>query len=101
MSRILLAETQTDLASAIYDYFSLKHYSVQVENNGLNVLNCLRQNRFDVILLEIALPGIDGIGVVRGYRAAGGSTPILLMSVKHSSEELQSGLDAGAEAYVV
>lgn len=101
MSRMLLGERQTDLADALQEYFSLDHYTVHLETSGLRILEDLRQSSFDVIVLNIALVDIDGIGVVRGYRATGGSTPILLMSGRHSSTELQEGLDAGADAYVV
>ncbi len=101
MSRMLLGETQQDLAAAMQEYFSLQHYSVQTENQGFRILECLRLNPYDIILLETALPGLDGIGVVRGYRAAGGTAPIILIAGRHSSSELQVGLDAGADAYVV
>lgn len=101
MPRILIAETQTDLASALRDFFVLEHYTVHMESNGLRALETLRDGKFDVIALEIALPGVDGIGVVRSYRAAGGNAPILLMAGRHSSEELQNGLDAGADSYLV
>lgn len=101
MSRMLLGETQKDFATAIKDCFSLDNYTVEMENNGLQILECLRLYQYDVIVLEIALPGLDGIGVVRGYRATGGSIPILLMASRHSSGELQCGLDAGADAYLV
>lgn len=101
MSKMLLGETQEDLATAMKDFFSQDHYTVQLEDSGLRILECLRQNQYDVIVLEIALTGLDGISVVRGYRATGGNTPILLIAGRHSSDELQCGLDAGADAYLV
>jgi len=101
MSRILIGETQEDLATAMRDYFSTDHYTVQLESSGWQVIECLRQSQYDVIVLEIALLGLDGISVVRDYRAHGRSTPILLLAGKHSSEELQCGLDAGADSYLV
>ncbi|MBX9694108.1 MAG: response regulator transcription factor [Cyanobacteria bacterium] len=101
MSRMLLGETQRDLSSAVEEYFSLSHYTVQVETHGLRILECLQQKIFDVAILEIALFEFDAIRVVTAYRAAGGSAPILLTAGKHSSEELQRGLDSGADAYVV
>jgi DNA-binding response OmpR family regulator len=100
MSKMLIAETQIDLASALRDFFVLEKYSVQVENNGLRALESLREGKFDVIALEVALPGLDAISIIKSYRAAGGNAPILLMSSCHSSEELQNGLDAGADVYL-
>lgn len=101
MSRMLLGETQEDLATAMQEFFLLNQYTVQLERSGLQILECLRHTPYDVIVLEIALPGLDGINIVRSYRASGGSTPILLLSGNHSSGELQAGLDAGADTYLV
>ena len=98
MSKILLAETQEDLATAMKELFSKDHYTVHLESNGLQALKALRENQYDVIVLETALPGLDGISVARTYRASGGSTPILLLSGPQSNNELQVGLDAGADA---
>lgn len=100
MSRMLLGETQEDLATAMKEFFSAEHYTVQLEDSGLRILEHLRRESFDIIVLEIALPGLDTMSVIRGYRATGGNTPILLMSGKYCSNELQAGLDAGADAYV-
>jgi DNA-binding response OmpR family regulator len=101
MARMLLGETQEDLASAMNDWFSGDHYTVEVQSNGIRILECLRHEHYDVVVLEMALPGVDGIAVVRGYRASGGTAPIVLMASRHSSLELQCGLDAGADAFVV
>jgi DNA-binding response OmpR family regulator len=101
MSKMLLGESHEDLALAIAEYFAGDDYSVQVESSGLRILECLRLEQYALVILEIALPGLDGISVVRSYRAAGGGTPILLLAGKHSSLELQQGLDAGADGYLV
>lgn len=98
---MMLGETQTDLATAIVDWFSADHFTVQVETNGLHVLECLRENHYDVIILEIALPGLDGISVARSCRAGGVTTPLVLMAARQSSDSLRSGLDAGADSVVV
>ncbi|MBI5174224.1 MAG: response regulator transcription factor [Candidatus Melainabacteria bacterium] len=101
MTRMLLGETQKDLAEAMREYFSLEHYTVQIETNGLHILECLKNEAFDVALIETALPGLDGIAVVRDYRAGKGNTPIMLLAGKYCSTEMQLGLDAGADSYVV
>jgi DNA-binding response OmpR family regulator len=101
MSKMLLGEPQVDLATAMTEFFSREQYTVQPEVSGLRILECLREDHYDVIVMEIALLTLDGISVVRDYRARGGSIPILLLAGKYSSEELQCGLDAGADAYVV
>ncbi|MBZ0185905.1 MAG: response regulator transcription factor [Candidatus Obscuribacterales bacterium] len=101
MSRLLIGETQQDLATAMEDFFSMQHYTVQVESNGMRILECLREQQYDLIILETALPGVDGIGIVRDFRSNRGDTPILLISNQRGSKELQLGLDAGADCYVV
>ena len=101
MCRILLGETQEDLATAIKEWFSLGHHMVQVETNGLRVLECLFLEHYDVVALEMALPGLDGISVIRVYRGYGGNTPIVLIASRHCSKELESGIDAGADAFIV
>lgn len=101
MSRMLIGETQQDFALALNEFFSLHHYLVELECNGLRILELLRENKYDVVLMEIALPGLDALSVIRGFRAATGDTPIILMASTHCSKELENGLDAGADAYVV
>lgn len=100
MSRMLLGEMQKDLATAMKEFFSEERYSVLLEDSGLRIMERMRLEHFDVIVLEIALPGLDVMSIIRGYRSTGGSTPILLMAGEYCSEELQCGLDAGADAYV-
>src|SRR6185503_6555198 len=101
MSRMLLGESQEDLATAMREFFEVQNYTVHAETSGLRILERLRYEQYDVIVLEVALPGLNGISVVRGYRASGGNTPILLMAGQYSSDELQCGLDSGADAYLV
>ncbi len=101
MSKVLLGESQEDLASALKESFVAEHFTVELESNGLRILECLRDNHYDIIILELALAGLDANSIVRDYRATGGHTPILLLASKHSSEELQTGLNAGADGYLV
>lgn len=100
MPKLLLGEPNVDRSTSMKLFLSSERYTVQVETGGLRILECLRNEQFDVIVLDIALVGLDGISVVLDYRASGGSTPILLTSHKYSSDELKWGLDAGADAYL-
>jgi DNA-binding response OmpR family regulator len=101
MSKLLLGESDKNLVVAMQAYFSRSSYTVHAENSGLRVLGKLLDEQFSVIVMQTTLPGMDGISVVRRYRASGGTTPIVLTADKHSSSEMQSGLDAGADAYLV
>jgi two-component system, OmpR family, response regulator len=100
MSKILLCEPQEDLANAMREFFAVGNYTIDLETSGLRVLEYLRQKKCDVIILEMALHGLDGLSVIRSYRAAGGGTPILLLTGVGSSSELQRVFDAGADAYM-
>jgi two-component system OmpR family response regulator len=101
MAKMLVGETQEDLALALQEYFALRDFTVQLESNGLQILQCLKQEQYAIVILEIALAGLDAMGVVRDYRAGGGTAPILLVAGKHAVDELQCALDAGADSYFV
>lgn len=101
MPNMLLCVPQDDLAAAMQEYFGTDNYVVEQEANGLRALELLRQKHYDVIVLEISLHGLDGLGVVRDYRAGGGNSPIILLTGKVSSDELQVAFAAGADAYIV
>jgi DNA-binding response OmpR family regulator len=98
---MLLAESQKDLATAIRDWFLQEHFTVDVVNDGSQALDCLHRSIYDVIMLELVLSNTSGIDVIRSYRTAGGSSPILLIADRRSADELESGLDAGADIFVV
>lgn len=101
MYRMLLGETQNDFASLIRSAFARDCFNVHVEDNGWRIMERLRQHQYDIIVLQIALAGFDGIRVVRDYRNTGGSTPVILMAGKHCSQEMEHALDAGGDAYLV
>jgi len=100
MPKMLLCEPEEDLATAVRDFFVADNYTVNLETSGWRVLECLRQEHYDIIVLEMSLYTLDGLAVVRDYRASGGSTPILLLTGNVSSAELQAVYDAGADAYL-
>ncbi len=98
---MLLGETQEDLATAMKDWFVGAHYLVEIQTSGLRIIECLRQSQYDIIVLELALSDLSAMSVVRSFRATGGSAPIILMASRQSSVELQEGLDAGADSFIV
>jgi len=97
MPRLLLCEPQQDLATAIREFLSAENYVVESETNGLRILELLREQPFDIIVLEVAMHGVDGLSVIRDYRAAGGNAPILLLTGAAPSNDFQIALDAGAD----
>jgi DNA-binding response OmpR family regulator len=100
MANMLLGEPDKALAAAMNTFFSSTDYIVQLADSGSRVLDCLQRKEYRVLVLEIDLPGLDGISVVRRYRSSGGSAPIILMTTEYSSAELQCSLEAGADVYI-
>jgi DNA-binding response OmpR family regulator len=98
---ILLVEddlpTRTLLASAL----TAQHYRVEQAADGQTGLALAERRSYDLILLDVMLPNLDGITVCRRLRAVGQNSPILLLTAKHESSDRILGLDAGADDYVV
>ncbi|MBY0547554.1 MAG: response regulator transcription factor [Candidatus Obscuribacterales bacterium] len=99
MSKMLIGEVEEAVGLEFKRVFA-PLFAIQWENNGLHILDCLRRSPVSVIVLDVNLPGLDGISIARAYRASGGVAPILLLGDTHCSLELQGGLDAGADSYL-
>ena len=68
--------------------------------DGPGGLDSAQHGEFDVLVLDVMLPGLDGFSIVRRLRAAGRSTPILLLTARDAAEDVVTGLDAGADDYL-
>ena len=100
MAKILLVEDEHDLAHLICNWLQREHHLVERLENGNDALANLHVNRYDVVILDIMLPGMSGLEVCRRYRRERGSTPILLLTAKNSVEDKEAGLDSGADDYI-
>jgi DNA-binding response OmpR family regulator len=76
-------------------------YTVETADNGLQALEIARTLLFDVVLLDVMLPGMDGFSVCRHLRAEGIMTPILIITARDTLEDKLTGLDGGADDYIV
>ncbi len=99
--RLLVVEDQKDLNEIIVRKLKSEHYSVDACYTGDDALDFIRCAEYDGIILDIMLPGITGIGVLREMRAAGNNTPVLLLTAMGTVEDRVAGLDAGADDYLV
>jgi DNA-binding response OmpR family regulator len=100
--RILLIEDHRDIAANIADYFSGKNAFVTVANDGPSGLELARHDAFDVIILDLMLPGMDGITLCRTLRASERIlTPILMLTAKDLLGDKVAGFDAGADDYLI
>lgn len=98
--KILLVEDDRYTCEMLSSVLSAHHYAVDAIADGLTGLDLAAQWNYDLILLDLMLPTLNGIEVCRRLRAQGCQTPILMLTVKDSNEDIIAGLDAGADDYV-
>jgi DNA-binding response OmpR family regulator len=100
MSKILIVEDEEDLAAQVRDWLVREHHTVKHVANGSDAVDQLAVSKYDVIILDWLLPGMDGIQVCKKYRSMGGKTPILMLTAKSTIEDKETGLDSGADDYL-
>lgn len=100
--RVLIIEDNADLAANVYDFLEAKGYTVDAAADGVTGLHLAVAHDFDVIVLDLMLPGIDGLTVCRKLREdAGKTTPILMLTAKDTLEDKLKGFNSGADDYLV
>jgi len=100
MMKILIAEDDNDLRYALQVFFQRNNFSVDVVDNGADALAYLQLGSYDAAVLDVMMPRMDGISVVRNLRAGKNMTPILLLTAKTEIEDRVEGLDSGANDYL-
>lgn len=98
--KILFAEDDRDLSSVIVRVLQYNKFDVQPAYDGAEALELLENEKFDVLVLDIMMPKIDGITVVKRLRERGNPIPILLLTALAETDDKVSGLDAGADDYL-
>jgi len=98
--RILIVEDDRKLARQLQKGLDEQGHSVTVASDGIEGLDAAMYGEFDVLVLDVMLPGLDGFSIVRRLRAAGSTTPILLLTARDAAEDVVTGLDAGADDYL-
>ena len=99
MSKILIVEDEVAIADLEKDYLELSGFEVEVENDGTNGLARALAEDFDLFILDLMLPGIDGFGICKQIRGKK-NTPILMVSAKKDDIDKIRGLGLGADDYV-
>ena len=99
--RILLVEDEPQIADFVARGLYENGYSVDVARDGEEALEWPSVANFDVIILDVMLPAVDGIEVCRIFRAKGLRTPILMLTARDTIEDRVRGLDSGADDYLV
>lgn len=98
--RLLLAEDEKELSKALVTILKHNHYSVDAVYNGCDALDYLETELYDGVILDIMMPGMDGISVLKNIRAAGSPVPVLLLTAKSQVDDKVLGLDSGADDYL-
>jgi len=99
---ILIVEDDAEIAGNLYDYFTAKGHQVDAARNGVTALHLLATLCFDVIILDLGLPGIDGLTLAQRIRHdAKSSIPILMLTARDTLDDKLAGFSAGADDYLV
>ena len=99
--KLLIVEDEPNLSSIIRKGFSEKNHDVSVALDGTTALDLLSNHNFDVVILDVMLPDINGIEICRRLRAAKNFVPILLLTALGSTENIINGLNSGADDYLL
>lgn len=98
--RILLCEDERDLSDALSAILKHNNYSVDQVYDGLEALDYLEASNYDVVILDIMMPKLDGVEVLRRLRASGSDIPVIMLTAKSQIEDKILGLDSGADDYL-
>ncbi len=101
MPRVLVVDDEPAVRHALERALRLEQYEVGLAADGQEALDLLATGGHDVVVLDIAMPRVDGFEVCRRLRAAGDRTPVLMLTAKDAIDERVDGLDAGADDYLV
>lgn len=98
--RILLAEDERSLSRAVVALLERNNYAVDAVFDGVDALEYLAAGNYDALILDIMMPRLDGLSVLRRIRAGGNPIPVLMLTAKSEIDDKVAGLDAGANDYL-
>jgi DNA-binding response OmpR family regulator len=98
--RILVVEDEPSIRRGLCDVLTFRGYKVESADNGRSGLEQLTSTSFDLVLLDVMLPELDGFSVCRELRASGNELPVLMLTAKGSEEDVLRGFELGADDYV-
>ncbi len=98
--RILIAEDDTRLLKSLVHIFELNNYSVDGVDNGNDAFDYASSGEYDGLVLDVMMPGLDGVTLLKSLRAKGITTPALFLTARSEVEQRIEGLDAGADDYL-
>ena len=99
--KILLAEDEVDLNNVVTRYLKKNGYSVDSVLDGEEALDYLKYSEYDLVILDIMMPKVDGFEVIKKLRDKGNHTSVLMLTARDSADDKVKGLDLGADDYIV
>ena len=98
--RLLLVDDDESIRTSLARALGFEGYDVETSSNGHDAIAAMAESSFDAVLLDVMMPGINGLEVARSLRAARNDTPILMLTARHEVTDRVAGLDAGADDYL-
>ncbi len=99
--RVLIIEDNQDILANLYAFLEPLGYVLDCACNGLTGLNMIREGCFDIVILDIMLPGMDGLTLCRSLRNEGIVVPVIMLTARDTVSDKVAGLDCGADDYLV
>ncbi len=101
MIRVLLVEDDIGLAGNVFDYLELEDMQCDHASNGVAALQFINQHQYDVLVLDINLPRLDGFSVCERLRNDGNDTPVIMLTARDQLEDKLTGFQKGADDYLI
>lgn len=98
--RILIAEDEVELAKGLKFLLEKNKFTVDIVHDGAEAVDCFHCLEYDVIVLDIMMPKVDGLEVLRHIRRSKSGVPVLMLTAKAEVEDRVAGLEAGADDYL-
>ena len=98
--RILIVEDEPDMRRGLQDNLEFEDYEAVTTSNGNEGLRLAQREHFDLIILDIMLPGLDGMEVCRQLKQSGNETPVIMLTARGSEADRVEGLEIGADDYI-
>ncbi|MFC1597563.1 response regulator [Planctomycetota bacterium] len=99
--RILLVDDEVDFASALAERLALRGFQAQAATSGVDALRHVRESDFSMLILDVKMPGIDGLGLMAEVKRKHPHLPVILLTGHGSVEDAESGMKAGAFDYLM
>ncbi len=100
MAKILIIEDDVQLSKLVRDWLKMERHEAEVVNDGQEGLNRLKVYEYDLIVLDLELPMLSGMEILREFRATGKKTPVLILTGRTTIDDKELGLDSGADDYL-